>query len=499
MLKKLLVACLFGLSAAGSLATPGAVELSPEERAYLQQVGTIRMCVDPDWAPFERINERGEHEGIAADLVQLVAGRLGVDIVLLPTRQWSESLAASQEGRCQIMSFLNQTPARDRWLRFTEPVFSDPNVIITREEHPFVADLHALRGRSVALPVGTMVEERIRRDYPNLHVIVTQSERDAVELVSERKADLTVRTLIGAAYTIRKEGLFNLKISGQIPEYTNQLRIGIHHDHPLLRDILDKGVATLTAQDKDAIWNRHVSVQVQQTVDYRLLWRVLLGASLVVAAFVYWNRKLQRLNRELERLSVTDRLTGLYNRMRLDENFEQEIRRARRHQQDFSIILLDIDHFKQVNDHFGHQAGDRVLVEAARLLQGQIRQTDTIGRWGGEEFMILCPATGLNGALTLAENLRQRLAATAISPVGQVTASFGVTAFCDSDQPQDMVSRADRALYAAKHAGRNRLGAYPPSSSQALVTTTECPHEVAQTADKARTPAGEPLTSSPAH
>ena len=110
------------MSAVCSIATAGAseppIEFTPAEKAYIAQAGTIKMCVDPDWAPFERINPQGKHEGVAADLVQIVAQRVGLRIELLPVKDWDESLAASKGKRCQIMSFLNQTPARDalRWL-----------------------------------------------------------------------------------------------------------------------------------------------------------------------------------------------------------------------------------------------------------------------------------------------------------------------------------------------------------------------------------------------
>ncbi len=152
------------IAAAGASDPP--IEFTADEKAYIAQVDTIKMCVDPDWAPFERINPQGKHEGIAADLVQLVAQRVGLRIELLPVKDWDGSLAASKSKRCQIMSFLNQTPARDAWLVFTDPIFFDPNVIITREEHGYIADLKGLRGESVALPRGTMVEERVRSDFP---------------------------------------------------------------------------------------------------------------------------------------------------------------------------------------------------------------------------------------------------------------------------------------------------------------------------------------------
>ncbi|MBA3058071.1 MAG: PAS domain S-box protein [Gammaproteobacteria bacterium] len=281
-------------SLAGASETP--IAFTPQEKAYIEKGGAVKMCVDPDWAPFERINPQGQHEGIAADLVQLVAQRVGLRIELHPVKDWDESLAASKGKLCQMMSFLNQTPARDGWLIFTDPVFFDPNVIITREEHGFVANAKGLQNESVALPRGTMVEERVRRDFPNLSVVLTASEPEAMVLVSERKADLTIRSLIVAANAIKKEGLFNLKIAGQIPEYTNQLRIGVLKDEGVLRSILDKGVKTITPQEREAISNKHVSISVQQGIDWirvYFLLALLAIATLIVLYILRNNRRLQ--------------------------------------------------------------------------------------------------------------------------------------------------------------------------------------------------------------
>jgi signal transduction histidine kinase len=299
-LTRFAVLTLFAL--AGSLAHAGAVqkpsiELTPQERSYIEQNPRISMCVDPDWVPFERINPQGKHEGIAADLVQLVAQRVGLKIDLYPVKSWEESLDASKGKRCQIMSFLNQTPARDQWLIFTGPIFFDQNIIITREEHPYVGDPKTLVDQTIALPRGTMIEERIRNEYPNLQVIVTETEQEAIALVSERKADMTIRSLIVAAYTIKKEGLFNLKISGQLPAFANALRIGVLKDEIVLRDILDKGAQTLTEREREAVSNKHAAVNIQHDVDYGLVVKVLIGAALVVLAVIFWYRKLREVDR----------------------------------------------------------------------------------------------------------------------------------------------------------------------------------------------------------
>jgi diguanylate cyclase (GGDEF)-like protein len=463
------LACLFqAFSVADGAENPASsISFSVQERAYIAHSGPITMCVDPDWLPFERINEQGHHVGIAADLVRLVAQRVGLTVVLYPTKNWEESLAASQSGRCQILSFLNQTPEREQWLAFTAPIFYDPNVIITRQDHAYIGDLHGINAESVALPRGTMVEERIHRQYPNLSVVLTASEEESVTLVSDNKADMTVRSLIVAAYAIRKEGLFNLKIAGQVPEMTNQLRIGVRKDQPVLRDILDKGVATLTPQDRETISNQHVAIQLQQGIDYGLVWGIIAGATALLVVAFFWNRKLSSLNKELSRLSVTDRLTGLFNRLKIDELLESEIHRVQRiganfgantdSELTFALIMFDADHFKQVNDRHGHQAGDHVLIEIASLLHKTIRKTDAAGRWGGEEFIIICPQTNAEGAFHLAETLRQALYAHDFAPVGRQTASFGVTVYRPGDTSKSLIARADAALYQAKHQGRDQV------------------------------------------
>ena len=288
-----------GLGAAlPTVAWSATVELTAQEQAYVARHPEFTLCVDPDWEPFEVITPQGQHHGIAADLVRLVAERVGLRVALLPVSSWEESLAASKAGRCQAMSFLNDTPERRQWLRFTAPLFSDPNVIITREEHPYITDLQAQPPQRVALPSGTMVAERLLKDYPQLTLIGTTTEEAAMQMVSDRQADMTVRSLIVAAYTIKKQGFFNLKIAGQIPSYTNQLSVGVLKDRPELLGILDKGVRSITAQEREAISNRHVSIEVRAAIDYRLVWGSIAAAALLLLGTLFWARKLRALDQQ---------------------------------------------------------------------------------------------------------------------------------------------------------------------------------------------------------
>lgn len=170
--------------------------------------------------------------------------------------------------------------------------------------------------------------------------------------------------------------------------------------------------------------------------------------------------QLRQQNRELERLTRTDTLTGAFNRRHLDDGIATACEMARRHAEPVAVLMIDIDHFKQVNDRHGHQTGDRVLQVVAERLQGCLRAGDILGRWGGDEFLVLLSRTDHLGAMALGERLRSVVSDHAIA-VGDgvalaVTLSVGVA----SDRgpyPAELIGRADRALYEAKAAGRGRV------------------------------------------
>lgn len=160
--------------------------------------------------------------------------------------------------------------------------------------------------------------------------------------------------------------------------------------------------------------------------------------------------------KRIEVLSTHDSLTGLYNRAKLDEVMAYEMAQARRYKKELSIILLDIDHFKRVNDNFGHLQGDSVLKKLATLLLSNIRESDSVGRWGGEEFLIICPNTGLQGAASLAEKVRQIVENSDFGHL-DITCSFGVSVIFDEIDEDALLQQADDALYRAKDLGRNRV------------------------------------------
>lgn len=159
----------------------------------------------------------------------------------------------------------------------------------------------------------------------------------------------------------------------------------------------------------------------------------------------------------IEKLAQTDKLTQLYNRVKIDKELDVQIYSAQRYNTDFSLILLDIDKFKSINDNYGHQIGDVILQELALILKRKSRKTDIVGRWGGEEFLIICTQTKKDEAVVFAESLRKEIENFSFKTVGKVTSSFGVSSYENGDDIKSIVYKCDMALYRSKEDGRNRV------------------------------------------
>ena len=204
---------------------------------------------------------------------------------------------------------------------------------------------------------------------------------------------------------------------------------------------------------------RFVGALMVRSADATRLWEeteVLLLRTVADQVAVAVNHA--RLFAQVQQQALTDALTGCFNRRSFEMQLEREVRIAMRQRQPLSVVLLDIDHFKRVNDTYGHDAGDAALRYVAGMLREELRGVDTAARYGGEEFVVVLPQAGTEGAVVVAERLRERLAGMEVPGVGRITASFGVATYpLHGRGREEMVKAADRALYEAKAGGRNQV------------------------------------------
>jgi len=206
-----------------------------------------------------------------------------------------------------------------------------------------------------------------------------------------------------------------------------------------------------------------VMFDIQDTIDksetsylYIIFFSIATIFSLLLFVYFFTGRLIRKISEArqvIEKMAITDGLTGLFNRMHLLSRFEEEFKRAKRLKNNLGCIMLDIDHFKSINDKHGHLTGDEVLREISLRLRNSIRIYDVLGRYGGEEFLIVLPDTDLENAKSLAERIRNNIKENLIATI-QVTISLGITSISEKDKTiNDMINRADEALYKSKNSG----------------------------------------------
>lgn len=186
--------------------------------------------------------------------------------------------------------------------------------------------------------------------------------------------------------------------------------------------------------------------------DKVLMWLALVGAVLAIYALRRWH-EISRLLAEAE----TDSLTGLHNRRKIESLLAHEFDRALRYGRPLSVVMIDVDRFKRINDNFGHGVGDIVLAAIARRVRRRMRISDHFGRWGGEEFLLICPETDTEGAMKIADRMRRTIKQHPMRKAGVVTASFGVSAYSGQGDYDTLIREADSYLYMAKQQGRDRV------------------------------------------
>lgn len=445
------------------------VGLTPNERLFLEEKKSVTYCIAPDRMPLEGY-EDGMVSGMTSDFMEMFSERLGVPFINVPTNTWAESLDFVRNGQCEILPMVNETPGLKQYLSFTTSYLSFGVAIIAREDQPFIGGMDDLKGMKVAVPANSFIEEMVIRRYPALQLIATPDPKQCLRALVSGSVDSVLLSMPVASYYIRHMGLSDLKVAG-VTGSKDTVRIGVKKGNGQLHSVMSKVARALPMPDVEDVSQKWVSLKFEHKVDYGLMFKILAVISVFVTLIIIWNWQLVRLNRklaethneleeksrELERLSITDSLTKLYNRRYIEKTLQKEIDRHKRYQHGLAVILIDLDNFKTVNDTFGHQAGDVFLTTFATLLTDNSRKTDIVGRWGGEEFVILCPENSLDAAALKAEYLRIFLAEMEFAEIGKQTASFGVAGWQDGETVQSLIGRADAALYRAKDDGRNRV------------------------------------------
>ncbi|MDD2542442.1 MAG: diguanylate cyclase [Desulfuromonadaceae bacterium] len=281
-----------------------------------------------------------------------------------------------------------------------------------------------------------LIKEMLEYQECKAHLVTVERLSEGIKYLQQNVCDIVLLDM-------------NLPDSSGLPTMTRLLDAAPSIPIIVLTGLSDESFGT------EAVKSGAQDYLVKGDIDGRILKRAMF--------YAVERKKLEialKQTRDLfERQARIDYLTGIYNRLMFTELLEAELQRARRYGSDLSLIMFDLDHFKKVNDDYGHNMGDHVLKEVALLVSESIRAHDILTRWGGEEFMVLIPKCDHSNAVILAEKLRCLLEFHDFGSGLQVTASFGVTQFRADDHADSFTVRSDQALYKAKQNGRNRIEA----------------------------------------
>lgn len=451
------------------------IVLTDQEKQFLITKDTIRIGIVSKRMPYEGFTPDGKIQGMAANYLTFISGVLGSSVKLYPISV-SDPLQAITNKNCDLaMTFENRSEDFQQ-IEYTSPFLSFPYVIATTAETLFIEDIDQKVDELFSIVQKDPAIKKLKKMYPQIRLKIVPDVYQGLKAVSHGETFGFIGSSAVVTYTIQNEFLTDLKIAGKIP-FEIRLVLATHSDTPTMNHITQKIVGLLQQEDRWQFINQWVGVKYEQKRNYTLVWQIIGGTFFILLFFIIWNRKLnaarkklevaladlnaaqnklKKKNAELEELSITDKLTGLYNRMKLDITLQSEINRSERYCSALSIIIMDIDHFKSINDQQGHQEGDNVLRQVASILTENTREVDIVGRWGGEEFLVLCPETTLDEAYTLAEKLRNGLEQSDKNK-NLITASFGTATFHQGMKESELINNADQALYKAKENGRDRV------------------------------------------
>ena len=452
------------------------INFTKEEKEYLYSKGSITFCVDPNWYPFEKI-KNGKHVGMSADFIKLFEKEIKIPFHLVSTENWAESLNSIINKACDVLPFAMKTENRNNYLNFTTPYLNVPLVIATRKNHPFIHSLELLKGKRIGITKEHAFNEILREQYPSINIVNVESVAIGLEQVENKELFGFIDALATISHEFQKALSKDLQISGRFDEKL-ELSVSVRKNDTLLLSVFEKLVTSMNDENKQEILNKYIAIRYENGFDYIAMYKVVAIALFIIILILFWNRKLreskselekvynelkekdlklQKANKELEVLSSLDKLTNIYNRRKLDSYLLKETQRSERNGNGFSLIMIDIDYFKRVNDDFGHPVGDKTLVTVTKIIENSIREIDILGRWGGEEFLIICPFTKDRGLITEAERIRKNIEMYQFEQVGNITVSIGVTTYKRNDTPNEILKRADTALYKAKSNGRNNV------------------------------------------
>ncbi len=430
-----------------------------------------------NFPPYSYLDKQNRAQGFAIDVFSIIAERAGISFKFKNEQGRAMIVQALSQGEGDMVLDIGGQKDDMQWLDFTSSVVNIPLSIFVRKDASNLNSINDLKKHTVAV-VGreNLSWQLSANDLPdNLNIEEFELLEVAFYALITGKVDALIY-LDPVVWNIA----INLQLSDKIRVLTPPISelsfsIGVRKQHQNLIQKLELARQSLMGSEQyRAIYDKWFEHDLPFWNTKSVFWAMSAIIVLILLTFQWFrSRELEAVNESLQQqiddatlqlsesnaylmdLTVTDTLTGINNRRAFESSLSEFILRSKRYDGVFSMLIIDIDDFKKLNDQYGHDMGDRVLVELVHRVTQVVRDVDILCRWGGEEFTILMPQTNQHGALKMAERCRSAVADELFDEVGQVTISLGVTSYLPDDNERKLFKRTDDALYAAKSQGKN--------------------------------------------
>lgn len=446
------------------------LDLNEVQQAFITDHPKVKVGVTSDWDPIEYVDNNGQITGINIDILNIIAKRTGLKWQFSIYDNWNDLYQALLSGDVDMVAGIEENLKRQQLFNFTDAYWSMPWGIVHRQSIEPKKSIEYFYGKQLAIVKGYKLLDFIRESHPNINVIVVDNLDEGLIAVQQGLADGYVEALPVASKLVRRESLVPLSISiiDEIPlEHT---KMATNIKKTVLAELLNIALKTITDSERKQIFEKWFDINVQTGLDRRLVTKIaaLAGALIFVIILIiaFWNRKLrleiahrEALEKKMKHMATHDELTGVANRMLMKEQIQQSIAIHQRQQIKLALLFIDLDGFKGVNDKFGHDVGDQVLIEVAQRLQTCVRQSDIVARFGGDEFVILL--TGLHKsqeAAFVADKIVHLLGQPyeLSNETAELGCSIGVAVYPDDgDNDIELLKMADNLMYRVKSRGKN--------------------------------------------
>lgn len=447
------------------------LKLTKSESLWLENHGTVKFGITKNWLPVEFVDNYGEFRGINIDIFELVSQRLNVDFNFTPYNNFEELYQALLAGDIDAVGSIMATEERQQQVLFTNSYWSMPWVIVHPRELGNQLNLEDFKGKSLAITKGYYLVSTLRKEFPTISLKLVDETEEGLLAVQKGMVDGFIDSLSSGTELLKRESMISLGMSVLDEVDRNGNHIAVNKNLPILADVLNKAVLTITDAESQQIYEKWFDISIETGLDKNVVVRVAAQVGvliiIIIIIIMVWNRRLyleiknrKRLEEQMKYMATHDDLTGLANRVLLKDRLSKAISFHQRQQLSIAVLFIDLDGFKNINDNYGHDVGDELLIEVATRLNGCVRDSDTVVRFGGDEFVLLL--TGLHNqdeAAYVAEKVL-KLIQQPIELSSAITATIGCSIGIamypdDGESDNDLLKVADSLMYKVKASGKN--------------------------------------------